>query len=630
MIAEAKFDWHRWNQSVVAAELARVRRAIEQHAGRPSADCQPPVAPAAGGRRSALESLVAIFGLTPFERDILLLSAGADLDSGFADVCHGAATFGLALAALPDPHWTALSPGRPLRHWKLIELGAGTVTNSPLRIDERILNYLAGVDHYDERLAGLLEPAAAAAELPATQQEIAARIVHTWSAAADTPQVPAIQLCGSGARSRRAVAAAAAALLHMELSMLPAHLLPAAPAELELLVRLVERECFLRDGIVLLECDTGANTEAIAHMVERLRTPLLVSTDVRRGARGRAIVTFDVPKPDLREQHQLWSAALPKLSSSSIDRLLAQYQLNPPDIRAVAAILDPSSENLEEAAWDACRAQARARFDGLAQRVETAAGWDALVLPAPQLAVLREIAYHVRERHTVYENWGFSRSGTRGTGISAIFAGASGTGKTLAAEVLAQELRLDLYRIDLSSVVSKYIGETEKNLRRVFDVAEESGAILLFDEADALFGRRTEVKDSHDRYANIEVSYLLQRVEAYRGLAILTTNLQEAIDQAFLRRIRFIVHFPFPDAAQRAEIWRRVFPPAAPLRDLDFHKLAKLNLSGGHIHNIAVSAAFAAAHAREPVGFPHILLAARAAFERLGKPFPESEVRGWR
>ena len=177
----------------------------------------------------------------------------------------------------------------------------------------------------------------------------------------------------------------------------------------------------------------------------------------------------------------------------------------------------------------------------------TAAVWDDLVLPEAQKRLLREIAAHVRQRLKVYETWGFGHRSSRGLGISALFAGPSGTGKTMAAEVLANELRLDLYRIDLSQVVSKYIGETEKNLRRVFDAAEDGGAILLFDEADALFGKRSEVKDSHDRYANIEVSYLLQRMEAYRGLAILTTNMKDALDTAFLRRIRFVVQFPFPE-----------------------------------------------------------------------------------
>jgi SpoVK/Ycf46/Vps4 family AAA+-type ATPase len=198
----------------------------------------------------------------------------------------------------------------------------------------------------------------------------------------------------------------------------------------------------------------------------------------------------------------------------------------------------------------------------------------------------------------------------------------------MAAEVLANELKLDLYRIDLSRVVSKYIGETEVRLRQVFDAAESGGAILLFDEADALFGKRSEVKDSHDRYANIEVSYLLQRMEAYRGLAILTTNMKNALDQAFLRRIRFVAEFPYPDAAQRAEIWRRVFPGSMPTDSLDYAQLGQLQLVGGNIRNIAMNAAFLAADAGDAVAMEHVLQAARGEYMKLERPFYLAGIGG--
>jgi SpoVK/Ycf46/Vps4 family AAA+-type ATPase len=243
--------------------------------------------------------------------------------------------------------------------------------------------------------------------------------------------------------------------------------------------------------------------------------------------------------------------------------------------------------------------------------------------------VLGNIAVQVRRRLEVYEHWGFDSRGERGLGISALFAGPSGTGKTMAAEVLARELRLDLYRIDLSSTVSKYIGETEKNLKKIFDAAEAGGVILLFDEADALFGKRSDVKDSHDRHANIEVSYLLQRMEAYRGLAILTTNLKRSLDSAFLRRIRFIVEFPFPGVRERAEIWRRAFPRTTPTDGLDPERLAQLNLAGGNIRNIALNAAFLAANAGEPVRMAHLLRAARSEYGKLEKTLSPGEVRGW-
>jgi SpoVK/Ycf46/Vps4 family AAA+-type ATPase len=256
-------------------------------------------------------------------------------------------------------------------------------------------------------------------------------------------------------------------------------------------------------------------------------------------------------------------------------------------------------------------------------------GWNDLVLPAAHLETLHEVVAHVRQRRRVYDEWGFGDAGTRGLGVSALFAGASGTGKTLAAEVLANELRLDLYRVDLSRVVDKYIGETEKNLRRIFDAAEGGGTILLFDEADALFGKRSEVKDSHDRYANIEVSYLLQRMEAYRGLAILTTNMKSALDTAFLRRIRFLVQFPFPDEEQRAAIWRRVFPDATPRRGVDVRRLAQLNVAGGNIRNIALNAAFLAADAGEPVRMKHLLRATRSECAKIENALTDAELAGW-
>ena len=268
-------------------------------------------------------------------------------------------------------------------------------------------------------------------------------------------------------------------------------------------------------------------------------------------------------------------------------------------------------------------------MDDLARRIESRAGWDDLVVPEPQRRILEDLVACVRYRTRVYDDWGFATRDCRGLGVTALFCGVSGTGKTLAAEVIANELELDLYRIDLSGVVSKYIGETEANLRRIFDAAEDGGSILLFDEADALFGKRSEVKDSHDRYANIEVSYLLQRMEAYRGVAILTTNAREALDAAFLRRIRFAVQFPFPGPAERLEIWRRIFPDALPRTGIDAEKLARPAIAGGNIRNIAVNAAFGAARDGSPLTMRHLLDAARAEFGKIEKTLSGAETEGW-
>ena len=277
--------------------------------------------------------------------------------------------------------------------------------------------------------------------------------------------------------------------------------------------------------------------------------------------------------------------------------------------------------------WRACRDSVRPRLDSLAQRLEPKATWNDLVLPDEQMRQMRQIAGQVRDRHRVYDEWGFARTMNRGFGISALFAGESGTGKTMAAEVIANDLQLNLYRIDLSAVVSKYIGETEKNLRKLFDAAERGGAILFFDEADALFGKRSEVKDSHDRYANIEINYLLQRMEAFSGLAILATNMKGALDNAFSRRLRFIVNLPFPGVKERKQIWQKALPPETPSQDLDFERLARLNLSGGNIHSIALNAAFIAAQDGHTVTMPILMTATRAELKKLEKGFSESELR---
>jgi len=293
------------------------------------------------------------------------------------------------------------------------------------------------------------------------------------------------------------------------------------------------------------------------------------------------------------------------------------------DARAGSGGLAPTLDTL----WAASLSFTRPALDRLAQRIDARASWDDIVLPAEQAGTLKQLVAQVRQRSRVYDDWGFGERMTRGKGIAALFAGESGTGKTMAAEVIAQDLRLELYRIDLSGVVSKYIGETEKNLRRVFDAAETGGAILLFDEADALFGKRSEVKDSHDRYANVEINYLLQRLEAYRGLAILTTNMKGAIDPSFIRRLRFVVDFPFPGVPDRKRIWSQVFPAATERTDLDLDRLARFTLTGGSIHNAALNAAFLAADAGDPVTMPRVLEAIRGEYRKLARPVSESEFR---
>ncbi|HWK89972.1 MAG TPA: ATP-binding protein, partial [Longimicrobium sp.] len=572
--------------------------------------------------------------------DVVLLCAGVELDAGFDAAVRAASgggrpTFALALAALPGPHWSALTPGSPLRYWRLVEPGAGdSLASSPLRVDERVAHYLAGVDGVDERLHGIAAPLEASAVLPPSHQRAAERLEALWTG--HTVPAPLPFLSGDERAGKRGVAAAAAAALGLAAFRARAADVPAAAAERETLARLWEREAVLSGTVLLLEVEDGDGPEAQRAAVafaERLRAPAAVSAREPLATTLRPAVRVPVDRPPPDEQRALWRGVLGERAASlngALDPLVAQFRLGVREIaQAAAEGLPGDGEALGRRLWAACRAQARPRLDELAQHIDPAARWDDLVLPPEQARTLHQVADQVRHRTRVYETWGFGRGGARGLGVSALFAGPSGTGKTLAAEVVAAELELDLYRIDLSQVVSKYVGETEKNLRRVFDAAEEGGAVLLFDEADALFGKRSQVKDAHDRYANIEVSYLLQRMETYRGLAVLTTNLKDSLDEAFLRRLRFVVTFPFPDAAQREEIWRRAFPAAAPLQDVDPRKLARLSVTGGNIRNIALGAAFLAAGEDAPLRMDHLLAAARSELAKMERPVSAGEIAGW-
>lgn len=597
---------------------------------------------------SALDALCEWFQLSPFERAILLLCVGMELDREFALLCaavHGDPalnypTFSLALARFSDAHWSALAPESALRHWQLIEVEAGRVlTFSPLYIDERILHYLLGIACIDKRLLDLLHPLGLTHALPPSHLHIAEELANIWTSAAEHGTMPVMHLYGTEQASQHDIAVIACSMLHQQVFQLATMALPTQPAELARFLHLWTRETILGDCALLLDCHTLEQTDAyrmsmIAQIIEANKGLLIIASRERHAFSSRQLLTFGVNKPTSAEQKALWQTLLPDYTMAldeEIDRLVAYFHLGTDAIAAVCAVAVGKGKlpSCSKMLWEICRVQANPRLDDLAQRIEPVASWDDLVLPDEQRCILQDIVVQVRQRVQVYEHWGFSSKGKRGLGISVLFAGASGVGKTMAAEVLANELHLELYRIDLSAVVSKYIGETEKNLRRIFDAAESSGVILLFDEADALFGKRSEVKDSHDRYANIEVSYLLQRVEAYRGLAILTSNMKDALDNAFLRRIRFIIQFPFPDAAQRAEIWRKTFPVTAPTEGLDMQKLGQLQVAGGNIRNIALQAAFIAADRSEPIRMCHILHAARHEYAKLEKPLTQIETRGW-
>ena len=633
--SKTNISWTEANQNYLVAQFAWLKsllRADDKLMAAAAKKLRLAITPPAASDR-----LADLFKLSDFERCLVLLCAGVEMDSELAGLCAQAqghlprASFGLALAILPESHWSALSNARPLRHFRMIEVdGAAGLTSAPLRLDERILHYLAGVDAIDARLQPFLHSTQFPDWIADDHRAIAEQVVTLFNAHPHRP--PIVHFCGDDDQGQEDAAAFTAHQLGWRLFTLHAEDLPTVGPDLNLLATLWERESRLLPGALFIRCAANGPSASVRHLAERLPGPLFVAA--REPLRvNHPVMRFDLDRPSPAEQKRLWQKALgPQANelNGALDAISEQFRLSARTIFTTATL--PHSDRTVSGPhelWNACRSLARPRLEDLAERIVPCAGWDDLVLPEPQKLVLRHLASQVLQRLKVYESWGFAEKSQRGLGLSALFSGPSGTGKTLAAEVLAGELRLDLYRIDLSAVVSKYIGETEKNLKQVFDAAEEGGALLLFDEADALFGKRAEVKDSHDRYANIEVGYLLQRMEAYRGLAILTTNLKASLDKAFQRRLRFSVNFPFPDAALREAIWSRIFPSKTPTVGLQPRRLAQLNIAGGNIRNIAMNAAFLAAAKGEPVRMADLLEAARLEAQKIERPLTDAEIRGW-
>ncbi len=616
-----------------ATVLSGLRDSMRQRLSGASSRYAAPAALPAPCRR-----LVDRFGLTPFETGVLLLCAAVEWDAAIAEGCaalqgdssRAGLTYALAIDFVAEGSWAALSPFCKLRRWRLVDLAPGVpIATSRVSVDERILQYLLETSFLDPRLEGLIQPVTLAAEASALSE----RLTALWEHAGTIATCPVLELPGRTVREALQLGSAVCAPLGLRLHRIDGRAIPSPFAEREALARLWEREALLLNGALLVDgasLDSSDIDTRVVPFLESLQGVALFTGVLPRLQRTQLRVDLD---PEPASPLNDWRKRLGPLAThlnGHLEPVCSQFRLPPEALqRAVERVQDSARDDLAESLWEACRIEARGDLDNLAQRVDVRASWNDLVLPKAQLETLRTLALHVRQRHRVYSEWGFAERCTRGLGINALFSGTSGTGKTLAAEVLASELHLDLYRIDLSTMVSKYIGETEKNLRRVFDGADAGGCILLFDEADALFGSRSEVRDSHDRYANLEVSYLLQRIETYRGLAILTTNLKRAIDTAFLRRLRFVVHFPVPDVGSRREIWERAFPEQAPREGVSVDRLARLALTGGHIRNIALSAAFLAAESGAPIRMQHLLRAVESEYAKLEKPLSRADVGDW-
>jgi AAA+ superfamily predicted ATPase len=520
-----------------------------------------------------------------------------------------------------------------------------------LQLDQRILNYILGNNALDGRLDGLvtlLSPLLTLEHVlvePALKMQVL-HFIHRHFAAPVAPLPPMVlYFQGPYGVGQRDLALGLCGQWDRPLLCLDMERMLAQEADAERLLRLVGRECLLQGAALFVDHVDAALHEDGKTKAMMKRLAQVVAEDSwltflagekpwsLQGLFGQAVFhAFTLPVPTVPVRKAAWERALADLTPPAdltwAGPLANQFRLTPRQIDDAAAwtahtcVMRGASQDMTLAdLYASCRSQSNRKLAELAQHITPRYGWEDIVLPQDKLVQLREICSHVTHRYRVFGDWGFDHKLSHGKGLSVLFAGPSGTGKTMAAEIMAHALQVDLYKIDLSGVISKYIGETEKNLAKIFQEAESSNAILFFDEADAVFGKRTKISDAHDRYANIETSYLLQKMEEYEGVVILATNLRENMDEAFTRRMRFIVELPFPDAASRQEIWQRHFPDEAPVRaDLDYAWLAKqFQITGGNIKNIVLNAAFFAAGDGGVIGMEHVLCGARREFEKMGK-----------
>jgi hypothetical protein len=522
-----------------------------------------------------------------------------------------------------------------------------------LRIDAPILNFILGVNGIDPRFehALTLLPAETEARAPAVDADSARRMqalmAREFGATPGASGRLVVNLHGSNTLDARALVLETCRPLARPLLCIDLDSLVSGQPDPEPALRYALRQSLLLQAPVLVE-NLDAILEADGRhklLVRRLAAliaqncQLAFVVSAKPWSAGTLFAGFRfqplrVPAASVALRESAWRRALHGTAPGASEwpvQLARQLPLTPGEIGAVVASARNESAMAEhELTLDdvlaACRHRSHQALGDLALHIEPAYRWEQLVLPADKCERLQELCAQVRYHYRVFDEWGFGARLSHGKGLSALFSGPPGTGKTMAAEVIARELGLELYKVDLSGVVSKYIGETEKNLAKIFREAAAANAILFFDEADALFGKRTEVSDAHDRYANIETSYLLQKMEEFEGVAILASNLRENMDPAFVRRLRFIIEFPFPDEASRLRIWQTHFPAAAPVNaDLDHGFLAKqFQIAGGNIKNIILNAAFLAAAEGGAIGMTHVLHSSKREFEKIGKRWDDA------
>lgn len=638
---------------------------LQRPFGQALLDAPPRPAPLPGALSApeAWEHFLQRFGLSSFEGDLLLLGLLPEVDLKYEriyaflqdDVTCRRPTCDLVLALLCDGlperlrRRQSFEPEAPLRRQRLIDLqpreGHGGLLAAAIVIPPRVASHLLGQTDFPPSSASPISFAPTHEALAPLSGDLAV----TGRAVVQVSERMWVFLSSADWRTAQRVARQMAQSVGWPLDELD--LAAADPSSLSSAAADAVREALLHDAALLVhvpppregdEWEPGALSAIRAAPLEALERAAFFAGErlderLPTPPEGWRVLRLSLPLPDYAQRAAIWRRALGAASvePGAVEAVAGRFRLSTAQIEQAAAIArdaawqrdpDASPVHFDDLA-SAARLVSSGSLGRLAKHVEARHAWDDLVLPSDRIAQLRELCDQFIYRPLVYDTWGFGKRSSLGTGLSALFAGPSGTGKTMAAEVIAGELALDLYKIDLSGVVSKYIGETEKNLERIFEMARDSNAILLFDEADALFGKRSETKDAHDRYANIEISYLLQKIEEYDGVVILTSNLRQNLDEAFLRRLQFTIEFPMPDEEARLAIWRRTLPQAAPRQsDIDLEEMARrYRFSGGSIRNVLVNAAFLAARDGQVLGMEHLLWAARREFQKLGKLVDEAQ-----
>jgi len=618
------------------------------------------------GHPLRLERLAATFDLDRFDLDALLICLAPTLDLRYEriygylqdDVTRKRPSVNVVLDLLCWPGVNRLTvlprfaADVPLFKYHILERVSEPGQNQPpllsqtLRVDEAIVAWLLGKYQPHATLENhvtLWQPEGNETDHLLADSVYDALLKHIVSL-----EQPIIVFYGPDGASQDAAARRLAA--RDERPLLAADLAAATRAGVSPLqaLRLVLRDARLTGAIPYLTgwdvCLSKRGALSPGLLAELCAYPDLVIVAGRKDwqpagiERQRRLLRVVFPIPAYAQRVALWSHFLNQAGSTQdldVTAIAGQFTLTSGQIRdVVASARDRAARRGgpldSQDLFAAARIHSSSHLANLAGKITPRYTWEDIVLPGDQLAMLREIVNTVRRRPLVLDEWGVGQKLASSAGVTILFAGPPGTGKTMAAEIMAAELGLDLYKIDLSTIVSKYIGETEKNLEQIFEEAEHSSAILFFDEADALFGKRSEVRDSHDRYANIEISYLLQRMEAYDGVTILATNLRANLDDAFTRRLQFAVDFPFPEEEYRLRIWQTLFPPSVPhARDLDFEMMAqRFKLAGGNIRNIIVNAAYLAADDGKKVTMNHLLHGTRRELQKMGRLIPEVLERG--